>query len=522
MHMYQKIAIVLISVLAWSVQGVFAVQSPTSVTVTYIEGKWPVTMKEFFTEYCTTIGKGIPEAYKQIPLKTMGVKRTDPLYNALQKCVYLGFIPNSALKYQWSATVTTRFVNNFMYKTLKLDPDIKEDELHLTRETFARLIEVLPNYETLINIGDKTAWWTDPRYYSQLINAQWFDMISQIYETLKNEYRTGDSIGDDVLIGGAIKWMVNAVGDRHTTFFPPAEAEGFNDQLNGSFEWIGAYLDMPTPGEVIITSLIKDSPSQKAWLMTNDRIIKVNGYTVTENDTLDTVISRIKWPAGSVVTLTITRQVNTMEVKVTRGTITISMLDYTVKSGTPVISINIFGRGVANTWKETLAAHKGEIQNADKIIIDLRDNPGGSLQDVADILSDFVPKDQPVVVTKMRAEEHTIVSAWRNTIDFSKKKILLLINEWTASAAEIMAGTIKDYFPNAVIIGETSFGKGSVQYLYPLQDGSSFKLTVAHWYTGKTKKAIEWIGIVPDLFVSLDMNLLKNGYDTQLEAAVRN
>ena len=150
----------------------------------------------------------------------------------------------------------------------------------------------------------------------------------------------------------------------------------------------------------------------------------------------------------------------------------------------PVIAIHTFGWGVAQKRVETLAAHKNEIAASPKIIIDLRNNPGGSLQEVAEMLSDFVPAGEPVVVTRSRYEEQNIVSAGRKTINFSQKKIIILVDSSTASASEIMAGTIKDYLPASVtIIGDTTYGKGSVQYLQSFDDGSSFKMTISHRYT---------------------------------------
>ena len=115
------------------------------------------------------------------------------------------------------------------------------------------------------------------------------------------------------------------------------------------------------------------------------------------------------------------------------------MLDYTLRNNVPLISIHSFGWGIAATWQETLAKNASAIQNAGKIIIDLRNNPGGSLSDVADMLSDFVEKDQPVVVTQSRYGEEVVVSAGRKTVDFSKIRIVILINGATASASEIMA-----------------------------------------------------------------------------------
>lgn len=127
-----------------------------------------------------------------------------------------------------------------------------------------------------------------------MIRAQGFTILAQIYQLLQSDYRDGAKVTDDILLEGAIKGLVDAVEDVNTQYFPPTEAQQFNDQLNGNFEGIGAYLDMIRPGELIVTSVIKDSPAQKAGLQANDRIIKVDDYEVKESDSLQALVVRIK------------------------------------------------------------------------------------------------------------------------------------------------------------------------------------------------------------------------------------
>ena len=196
----------------------------------------PVMMKEFFTQFCNEVGYGIPEVFRQIPLRIPGVNRDDTLYGALQKCVYLGFLPNSSVSYKWTQPVTTRFVNVFVSKHLKIDPEVNEDEQYLNRVDFIELIDALPNYKMLMAIGDAASRGLNGNYVSPIIRAQGFDTLSQIYQMLKTDYRDGEKVGDTKLIDGAIKGMSESVGDIHTQYFPPTEAQEFNDQLNGSFE----------------------------------------------------------------------------------------------------------------------------------------------------------------------------------------------------------------------------------------------------------------------------------------------
>lgn len=155
-----------------------------------------------------------------------------------------------------------------------------------------------------------------------------------------------------------------------------------------------------------------------------------------------------------------------------------------------------------------------------KLIIDLRNNPGGSLDEVASMLNYFVPKGQSVVHIKYKNTVSDMQSEGQNLIDLSKRKIVILINEGSASASEIMTGTIKDYLgDNVRIVGEKSYGKGSVQSLDAYTDGSSFKYTIAKWFTGKTQTGIDGTGIKPDIEVKFDEKLWKDGRDNQLEYA---
>lgn len=502
-------------------------QGTATVTVTVTPVK-PVTappfvsLREFMTQVCTNVGYGIPEVYKQLPLKILNVKRSESLYSALQKCVYLGFLANSPIRYQWDRPVGTKFVNLFIGNAMSMDPGFDEEQTDLSRKDFSRLINALPSYKALMLLAEKSRRGSNSNFYSPVIDSVGFSNLTEVYRALKSDYRSGDRVDDNTLIRGAIKGMSESVGDIHTVYFPPAEAKDFNNQLEGNFEGIGAYLDVVKLGEIIITSVLKDTPAQSAGLMANDRILGIDKYTISEKDTLESVIAKIKGPAGTKVTLTIRRDGTTHTFTLTRAKIVLSLLDYEVKSGVPVITIHTFGRGVAQKWVEALTNHKNEIANSNKLIIDLRNNPGGSLQEVAEMLNDFVPAGQPVVVTRSRYEEENIVSEGRSLVNFSQKKIVILVDSSTASASEIMAGTMKDYMPaNVTIIGDTTYGKGSVQYLQSFDDGSSFKMTVSHRYTGKTKKIIDGVGIVPDVKIILDLQKYRQGFDNQMDAALK-
>ena len=156
-----------------------------------------------------------------------------------------------------------------------------------------------------------------------------------------------------------------------------------------------------------------------------------------------------------------------------------------------------------------------------KLIIDVRNNPGGYLTEVSDMLGHFVPAGEATAIVRTSGKESAYKSHGYTTIDTSKYQIIILQNGWSASASEILTGTLKDYFPNAVIIGEKSFGKGSVQSLKSYYDGSTLKYTSAKWFTGKTAKWIDGIGIMPDIEIKYDDELYKTSkIDNQLQKAL--
>jgi len=173
--------------------------------------------------------------------------------------------------------------------------------------------------------------------------------------------------------------------------------------------------------------------------------------------------------------------------------------------------------GVKDAFVQALGAVAKDTSNS-KVVIDLRNNPGGSLDEVAAMLNYFVPRDQSVVHIKYKNTVSEMLSTGENLVNFSQKKIVILINGGSASASEIMTATIKDYLPNNTrIVGEKSYGKGSVQSLDTYTDGSSFKYTIAKWFSGKTQTGIDGTGIKPDIELKLDEEQWKNNKDNQLD-----
>lgn len=310
--------------------------------------------------------------------------------------------------------------------------------------------------------------------------------------------------------------MADATGDKHTVYFPPTESKEFQEGLSGHFEGIGAYVDMAVPGVLKIVSPLVGSPAEKAGIKGGDVIVKIDDLVIDESVSLEYAVSKIKGEAGTAVTVYVKRGSENLVFTVKRAKIEIKYVEFKkLASGTPYVKISMFGDGTLAEFAEAAEWIKKNGTDTDKLVIDLRNNPGGNLDDVAGILSYFVPKGEAVVKIRYRDSKDQIVSAGSDA-PLSGRKIAILVNGGSASASEIMAGTIKDYFPKTAIIGEKTYGKGSVQNLAPYPDGSSFKYTIAKWFTGKTETGIDGTGISPDYEVKIGTGETS---DTVLEKA---
>jgi carboxyl-terminal processing protease len=275
---------------------------------------------------------------------------------------------------------------------------------------------------------------------------------------------------------------------------------------------------MTIPGELMITAVLPGSPAEKSGLLGGDRILKVDDYEIIKTSSVETVIPRIKGPTGTNVVLQILRKNEKLDIKVTRAKIKMEMVSYQkLDSNTSIIKINSFGDGTIAGFRK--AVDQMNTDQTKRIIIDLRNDGGGNVREVADILDYFVPTSKNKF--SMKTLESTEVSLSTGLDDsFKNKEIVILINKGTASASEIMITTIQDYLPTQTkVVGETSYGKGTAQEFFGYSDGSSLKFTVAKWYSGKNDRSINKVGIKPDFEVIFDVEKFRQGVDNQLEFA---
>ena len=481
--------------------------------------EYEINRWEIFNFYAWFFDWLIPESYKYIHLNFKDIELDSQLYKSLQKLVYLDLIKNSEIKiyenkslnaydfYRFSEII---FKINIINKKEKNEKDeLKKIETNINHLNKA---ESIINYKKL-ELKNK---YSNSKNKIELKKAIFWD----IYSIILNEHYDKNSLNEDEIINSAIEWLANWTKDRHTVYFPPTETKNFYESLNWEYEWIWSYVDMETPWVFKIITPIKDSPSQKAWLKWWDRVLKVDWVEIKKENSAKEVISWIKWPKWTNVILTIQRNNKIFDVTVTRDKIIINDVEFdTFWNNTFYIEIKSFWENVSNDFENAIneLSQKKWIK---KVIIDLRNNWGWYLSQVTNMLSYFVKKDEITAHVKYIDNTMNYYSKWYDTVDFSKYKIVILQNSWTASASEILIWTILDYYTNTIVIWEKSYWKWSVQTIKRFWDWSTFKYTVAKWFTWKTQTWIDWVWIIPT--IELEFNLdLYNKYqkDNQLEKA---
>jgi len=320
-------------------------------------------------------------------------------------------------------------------------------------------------------------------------------------------------------IWGAIQGLASSYGDPYTVFFPPVESKSFEEEISGAFGGVGMEMGVADDMLTVIAPL-KGTPAAAAGVLAGDKVIMIGDKSALKMST-DEAIKLIKGDPGTPVTITFGRKgVKDPIVKtLVRALIEIPTVDTKLlPSNVFVISLYSFSETSPNLFRGAL--RKFVESGSDKLVLDLRNNPGGYLEAALDMASWFLPTGKTVVTENFgtKAEPNIYRSKGYN-IFTDKLKFVILVNEGSASASEILAGALREY-NKATLIGERTFGKGSVQELVPLTSDTSLKITVAHWFT-PLGKSISNGGLTPDIEVKLTPENTKNSADPQMAAAVK-
>ena len=303
--------------------------------------------------------------------------------------------------------------------------------------------------------------------------------------------------------------------DPHTIFLPPSDAKKFEEDVSGRFGGIGAEIGTRDE-QLVIIAPIKDSPADLAGLQAKDKIIEVDGKFVATMD-VNEAVKLIRGEIGTEVTLKILRNgwEKPKEFKIVRDEIKAPTLDWDVKEGN-ILHIKLYAFNENAPYLFYRAIVDGALKGADGIVLDMRNNPGGYLEVAVNLSGWFVPKGTVVTTEAFRDGNDRV---FRTTGNGALKDVpvVVLVNGGSASASEILAGALRD-LKSSPLVGEKTFGKGSVQELQPLKDGSSLKITVAKWVMPKGA-VIDKIGLSPDYEVKITEEDIKKDADPQLTKA---
>ena len=347
-----------------------------------------------------------------------------------------------------------------------------------------------------------------------------FDLFWETWNKLNERYVDQKKVDKKKMYMGAIKGMVASIEDPYTFFLTPDENKQTKDDLGGKFEGIGAQLGLKD-NRIVIISPLKKSPAETAGVRAGDFINKVNDVS-TNSWTLSQAVSKIRGPKNTKVKLTLERNSKEIEVTIVRQQIIVASVENSYEKNIAILKVNQFGDNTNDEWDKAVQdiSYKWSKKQIKGLVLDLRDNPGGYLDSSVYLASDFLPLGKLVVKQEatLYGDKEYRVSRIGSLKDIP---MVILINKGSASASEILAGALRDH-KRAQLVGEKSFGKGSVQEALDLSQGAGLHVTVAKWVLPNG----DWIngkGIEPKIKIVNEIkegNTLSKETDKQLQRAV--
>lgn len=341
--------------------------------------------------------------------------------------------------------------------------------------------------------------------------------LKSIEKLVNSKYLNVSDIDETKAIDGAIEGYIDSLGDEYTEYVPADEMKEYTESIMGNFVGIGIYMIQNTEKNLVqVLSPIRESPAEKAGIKAGDLITKVNGVSYTA-DQMTEMSKTIKGEEGSNVTIEVLRGEQTLTFEVTRAKVnTNPIYSEKLENNIGYLEITSFDEGVAEDFKSKYLALKE--QGIKGLVIDLRDNGGGIVDEALKIVDYIVPKNQTTLITVDKDGKEEVSKSKEDRL--VEEPVVVLVNSSSASASEIMAGALKD-LKCATIVGTKTYGKGVIQQLLTLSNGAGLKITVEEYYTpNKTK--INKVGITPDYEVLLETSITReptDANDTQLNKA---
>lgn len=345
-----------------------------------------------------------------------------------------------------------------------------------------------------------------------------FGLFWKSWNLLQDKYVDKGKLDANEMMYGAIKGMLASTGDPYTTFFDPKENKEFQEEITGSFQGIGAEIGIKDKVLTVVAPL-DDSPAQKAGLLAGDKILKIDDTTTMDMD-VEKAVSLIRGEKGSEVRLSIFRvdaKEQSQEVTVKRDVINVKSVKTEFKDhDIAYIKVTRFGEDTTDAFAQ--AMKEAVVKKSKGLVLDLRNNPGGYLDASVSMASLMLPRNTVVVMEENNSGNLKKMYSKGGDIA-SGIETVVLINEGSASASEILSGALRDNRTNVTLVGKKSYGKGSVQELVPVTKDTSVKITIAKWLTPNGKQ-INHEGIAADVEVAMGENDQKENKDAQLEKAL--
>ncbi len=346
-----------------------------------------------------------------------------------------------------------------------------------------------------------------------------FSIFWQTWKALEENHIRGTEVSAQDRVWSAVKGLTYAYDDPHTVFMPPQESKDFETEISGQFEGVG--MEIGERDDILtVVAPLKGTPAYKAGVQAGDKIIEIDGES-TGDVSIDQAVKLIRGEKGTEVVLTLIREgeIEPLEISIIRGVIDIPTIETEMRDD-GIFVIKLFNFAGQSITKYQEAMVEFERSGADKLILDLRNNPGGFLQASVEVASYFLPAGEVILKENFRDEREVKVYRSKGYSGVKKDtEMVVLINQGSASASEIVAGALSDHGV-ATTVGYTTFGKGSVQEVMKLTSDTSLKVTIAEWLTPEGY-SFEKVGIEPDVLIEVTREDFEQGVDPQLDEAIR-
>ena len=471
-------------------------EAPKNITALYSARHGNMTVEQFLIAYYEILAENInlPKSSEFINLKNNQAKPDTPLYRALQKGVMMGIVKNQDTQYNLKA----RMKQDLFARMVEKDLNRKLNITKWAPLTYGMLTD------TLIDIIVPSD--TDNQYIPGTDGQTQKDdtpILTQVRSILKANYYHSQDVSDDKKIErDAIRWVVDGLGDPYSDFYEGTQTTNLKTLLEGTLVWVGMVMEK-WDKYYRVNQVIAWSPAEQGGVLAGDLIKKVDGIEVDiKSFTMEEVVTKIRWEANTKVLIEFDRAGVTIPKTLIRAKIQVPNISSKVLNGSfGYIDIRMFPMDI-NTNEVSSALEKFKTGGIKKIIIDLRGNPGWSIESYRSIAWLFVSEDTIInyFVTRQWTQSYTSNGDGRFAKTFDK--IIILVDKNTASAAEMLSLTLREYL-GAVIVWEKTYGKWVAQQIIDLPDGATFKFTFAEWLSGKKSTSINKTGILPDVVVTV-------------------